>query len=144
MTIKITALLTSVSAVVLYALSLWLPNDPYFYFVSGSMVIGIGRLIVAVILVTLVFRSKFIYKGSHWLAGGVGALLIIFGLAGLVVPWLDYSLYNFIKPLDFIYFLGAGTIFISAAIGYARGTHPLPQLNRPRLHQLGLPRRRPA
>jgi len=138
MTTKIIALLTGVSAAVLCIVSVHLPNDPYFYFVSGGIVVGICRLLLAIALVNLVFQSKFVYKDSQWLAGIVGGMLIVFGMIGLVVPSLDYSLYNFIKPLDFLYFAGIGTMFTSAALSYDCGTRPLPRLSHWRASQLRL------
>lgn len=144
MTIKITALLTSVSAVALYIISLQVPNDPYFFFISSNTIVGILRLLLAAGLINIAFQSQFVYKYSHYGLAIVGALLIAFGLAGLAVPALDYALFNYVKPMDFMYSMLIGTSFAYAAASYGRGTERLPRLYRPRHNQLRLLTKRAA
>lgn len=144
MTIKITALLTSVSVVVLYIISLQAPSDPYFFFISSNTLISIIRLLLAAALINIAFQPRFVYKNSHYALAIVAAALIGFGLAGLAIPSMDYALFNYVKPLDFLYSLLIGTFFAYAAASYGRGTERLPRINRPRHNQLRLLSRRTA
>lgn len=144
MTIKITALLTSVSAVALYIISLQVPNDPYFFFISSNTIVGIVRLLLAAGLINIAFQSRFVYKYSHYALAAIGALFVGFGLAGLAIAPLDYALFNYVKPMDFMYFMLIGTFYAYAAASYGRGTERLPRLYRPRHNQLRLLAKRAA
>lgn len=138
MTIKITALLTSVSVAVLYLFSLKYPNDPYFYIISSSAVIAAGRLLVAAAMLYLALRKRLYFNFSHTLLYTLGALFVVAGFAGIIIAPFDYALFNYLKPLDFIFMIEAGLYFGLAATSFEHGTKPLPRLSRPRALQLRL------
>ncbi|HEU5004886.1 MAG TPA: hypothetical protein VFT49_02240 [Candidatus Saccharimonadales bacterium] len=138
MTIKVTALLTSASVALMYVLSAVIPNDPYFFLISSNIAVAIGRVLLAAILVQLVFRNKFRTIYGHVASCAAGCVLIGFGIAGIVIAPLDYSLFSYIKPLDYIFMIGSGLLLTHAALGYERGTERLPRLSRPRNLQLRL------
>lgn len=135
MTLKATALLTSACAAGLCLFSLQAPNDPFFFFVSSSFLVVIVRLALAAVLVNLAFQQKFMYLKAHKAATVFGALLIVFGLAGILIEPLDYALFSLIKPMDYIFFIDAGLLFLVPALTYDRGLKTLPRISRPRLTQ---------
>ncbi len=132
MTIRVIALVTSACAACLYLFSVQEPNDPYFYLVSSNSAVVVIRLVLSAILVSLVFKSKFTYRLTHRLYGGLALALLVFGVSGIVIAPLDYALFNIIKPLDFIFFIGIGLVFSWATFGHERGDNSLPRLARPR------------
>ena len=136
MTIRVTVILTSVSAVSLYVFSLLWPSDPYFFFASPNLGTAIARLAIAAVIVYLSFKQRFIYKRSNRIVTVLGAGLVVFGLAGLVVPSLDYALFNVIRPFDYIYAIGMGCIGMYYSLVLRPGYR---KLHAPRLvHELPL------
>lgn len=116
------------------------PTDPLFYaFVSGSLWSAIGKFLIMAGVVSLAFRKKFKYLASPAICAAVGASLICFGVIGLMVPQMDYVLFNYVKFLDFLLAMEIGVILSLASLSYERGTQKLPRISRPRQLSLGLP-----
>lgn len=138
MTIKVTAITVSVCVVLLYILATLFPNDPYFYLISSNSAVSIGRLIVAAGLINLAFKKKFTTGYGHRLAAGLAIAAVGFGMAGIVIPPMTYSLFNYFKPMDYLFLIESGVIYGLAAASYERGTKRFPRLSRPRNTQLRL------
>lgn len=138
MTIKITAITASVCAVLLYVLATIFPNDPYFYVISSNPAVIIGRLVLAALLVWLAFRHKFKTAYGHRIAAGTGLAMVFFGIAGIIIPPMTYSLFSLFKPMDYMFFIESGIILNLAALTYQRGTERFPRISRPRNTQLRL------
>lgn len=144
MTIKITALLLSACAAVLCVFSAIHPNDPFFFVISSNAGVVIARLLIVAALVFMALQKRFVYRGARYACGIFGALLITFGIAGILIVPLEYAAFNVLKPLDFIFALNMGVMFEVIVLSYERGTRRLPRLSRPRNPQLRLLTRRAA
>jgi hypothetical protein len=138
MTIKVTAITVSVFAMVLYILGAAFPNDPYFDLISSNLIVGIGRLLVAGILLRLALKGRFAAQAGPYIARGAGLALIVLGLIGIVVAPVTYALFSLIKPMDYVFLMQTGIIFCLASLTYARGTERFPRISRPRNTQLRL------
>ncbi len=136
MTIKITALLTSVCVALVYVFSAMFPGDPYFFIISSNPAVAMSRLIFASLLINLAFRKRFYSAYGHLICAGAAVFFGVFGIAGIVIAPLDYSLFNLFRPLDYVFMLESSAILGLAAASYERGTKRLPRLSRPRHIQL--------
>lgn len=138
MTIKITAITASVCAVLLYVFATIFPNDPYFYVISSNVVVVIGRIVLAAVILRLAFKPKFETSYGHRIAAAAGLFMIAFGMAGIAIPPLTYSLFSYLKPMDYMFLIWTGTMLNLMALSYHRGTQRFPRLSRPRHTQLRL------
>lgn len=138
MTIKVTAVLTFACAVLLYVLSALSPNAPYFYLISGGIALAMIRLALAALALALAFQTRFSTVYGQTLAGLSGAALLVFGTVGIMIPAIDYTLFNYIKPLDYIFLMQLGVLFSLAALSHRPGNRRMPRLSRPRHPQLSL------
>jgi len=138
MTIKITAIMASVCAVLLYVFAIAFPSDPYFYVISSDLAVVIGRLILAGVLLRLAFKNSFVTSSGHRICAVLSVLLVAFGIAGIIVPPLTYSLFTLFKPMDYLFMIESGIVFGLTSLTYSRGTERFPRLSRPRNTQLRL------
>jgi len=144
MTMKVTAITVSVCAGVVSVLGLLFPNDPYFYAISSNLTVIIGRLVLCILMVMLVYEQKFRTIHGHRITFMAAAGLFIFSLIAGAIPTFDYSLFNYFKPLDYLFFANCAFVFGLAGLTYPQGKRNfnLPRLSRPRSVQLrpSLPR----
>ncbi|HVX58877.1 MAG TPA: hypothetical protein VG964_04085 [Candidatus Saccharimonadales bacterium] len=98
----------------------------------------IGRLVLAALLIWLAFRPRFKMVHGHRISSFIGIFMIIFGVTGIIIPPMTYSLFTYFKPMDYMFFIESGIILNLAALTYQRGTERFPRLSRPRNTQLRL------
>lgn len=134
MTIKITAAATSVCVALLFVFATIYPNDPYFYaLASSTLAVTISRLVLSLLLVRLAFKKKFKTVYGPSLLAALSVLLATFGLVGLLVPDITYSLFNWFKPMDFVFSIEAALVLGLAVASVERGKGRLPALHLSRL-----------
>jgi len=149
MTTKITAFVVSVVAAALFITGWLWPNDPYFFIISSNSAVAIVRLMLAGLLVWAVFGSNPRHAFAQYFYFGLASVLVVFGIAGMGVPNMDYALFNFVKPLDYVLIVGIGIFFGCASLSCGHGAKELLQFSfrHPpslRLTQLRLPHLRLA
>lgn len=135
---KAIALAMFVCAAALLLFSSRSPNDIYFAFISGNVVIAIFRMLIIAVLIYLSFKRRFVYRLSHRVAGGLGVALICFGIITVAIESLTDTSLSFIKPFDFLFFVGCGLLISMTSLAYKHGRKKLPTFARPRGLQLQL------
>lgn len=140
MVIKFIASVTAVLVAMICVLLLIQPNDPLFYsFVSASLWAAAGKSLLMLAVVILAFKNSFNYAVAPVVCAVVGAALISFGLVGLLLPSVDYALFNYVKVLDFLIAMEVGVVLSIVSLSHERGNQKLPRISRPRQLNLGLP-----
>lgn len=130
MTMKVTAITVSACVGLLSAFAMLFPNDPYFYVISSNLIVIICRLLLCIAIVVLASKTKFKTKEGPKFAAIAAMLLAAFGVSGLVVPVMDYSLFNILKPLDYIFLLNCAFVFGMASLSLKHGRRRLVSLLR--------------
>ncbi len=118
MTTKIAAFVVSLVSAGLFITSRLWPNDPYFFIVSSNVVTATARLVLAGLMIKLAFGRRIQRRSTSHLYLGLAAALLGLGVAGLSMQSLDYALFNIIKPLDYIFIVGLGSLLACAGLGY--------------------------
>jgi hypothetical protein len=88
--------------------------------------VALARLLLATAMIYLTMKPRFRYKISNVALSLVAAGLVVFGLAGLVVPNIDYALYSAFKPFDYLYIVGSGAYIGYYSMIIAPGRRKLP------------------
>jgi len=69
----------------------------------------------------LASKTKFKTKVGHKIAAAMALGLSAFAIAGFGIPVMDYSLFNILKPLDYLFLLNCAFVFGMASLSFKRG-----------------------
>lgn len=114
-----------VCAAALYMLGLQSPNDPLLLFISGNPLFSSLRLILAISLLIISFKSRFKHKISGQASLYVGIALAISSIIGLAYVPAEYSLYTYVKPLDYFMILQIGLTYSLIGLTYKTANRKL-------------------
>jgi amino acid transporter len=126
MFIKFVSLTIAMCVGELFILGLQAPNDSMFLFISNSPLIVLAHLTLAITLLILAFRGRFLYRQSRIIAQWAGIILITFGVAGMISETIFDLLGQFLKTVDYILMTEAGIVFVLASLTYRTGRRELP------------------
>jgi hypothetical protein len=101
------------------------PNDLLLLVVSNNPFIIVLRLLLVLGALVLAFKKRFEYKYSREIVGGIGALLMIFGICGMFSQAIADDLSVYIKYLDFWMFCLFGLVFTLASLTLQPGSRQL-------------------
>lgn len=122
---KVSSIVTLVCASAVYMLALQSPNDPLLLFISGNPLISSLRLILLVSMLIISFKLRFRYKQSTRLCLYLGGGLVFLSILGLFYTPMEYSLYTYVRPLDYLLFLQAGLTYSLIGLTYQTSNRKL-------------------
>lgn len=122
---KVSGIVMFVCSAAIYVLALQSPDDPLLLFVSGNPLVSSLRLILAISLIVISFKTKFRYKETPKIILAFGAPLAILSVFSLFDSTVEYSLYSFIKPLDYVMLLQMGLTYSLIGLTYKTGNRKL-------------------
>jgi hypothetical protein len=110
MLVKFFSLVTLICAVAIGLANIQNSSDPLFFIVTGGWIADIARIgLAALMVVWATFAPpKTIRPQAPLLL--LGVLLVGFGVIGFFLNSFNYSLYNYVKPLDCLMLAEAGIV----------------------------------
>ena len=110
MLVKFISLVSLICAVAISSVNLKDASDPLFFIVSGGLGPDLSRIALSAFMVLLAFFA--LPKKAHLVRSLLltGTALIGIGITGVVISSVNYALYDYIKPLDFLMIIETGIV----------------------------------
>lgn len=116
MTNKIISSVILTASIVFFALSSSQPDNLLFLFLSPDQSVGLSRILLAIGMVAVSFKSFLSSERLRSAAKYGGLALMAFGMSTILFTSLSSALYSYIKLLDVMIIAEAGIIYTSCAL----------------------------
>jgi hypothetical protein len=110
MTAKLIAFSMLICSVAISTVNFKAPKDYIFAVVAGGIVAAIIRVILAIALVAITYVKLPKNKEFRNTLSYLGSVLAAFGVIGFATNSFDYSWYNRLEPLDYLFLIESGIV----------------------------------